>query len=377
MDSTTTQGFVIVLAMIIGLNWIGALFKSRFVEALSLPDGRTSRADLILTGAGTATVIAGMAVILAGAYNPDTLSWRAVVSYSLGILVLDTVFIILEVPDFRKLSQKSRLWAAWIDGDASVRIVLVLTKAVYRDAVTFGFMLSGGEAAMIMLGHLAYIQRTKGAQAADTLGPIAAGLVAGSLATVILLYYVTKLASPANTLIWLCVRLSGSRHPRRGNSNFKATRWRSRSHQQAFRITKYAERNLQGVRRRLTSDQFEVVESAYRKLAHLIKVRSLSAEYSTATYMRFRILTWMTLTLVVNDDPVRAARRINAVLRHESEAPARKNSLAVRILDTVNGQLQSYSRLLQVVLIVLFLLYLAASGQLNTTLDSISKLLIH
>lgn len=377
MDPTIPQAFTTVLILVIGINWMGAIFRSRLVQSLCPTSGRVSRADFILSGLATLTIAVTVAFILVGGSFPNLSPWPSVVFVSLGLLILEVVFVVLEVSDFRKLSRNSQILTEWLDGDKCTRLTLVLEKAIYRNALRFSLLASGCMSPAVVINRADYIGQTKGQQMADALAPTVGGLIVGSTFTVVVLHYIAKWISPANSLIWLCASVPDSPHPRKSNSNFKAARWRSPSHQQAFRIAKYVDRNLQGVRRRLTHDQFEVVESAYRKLAHLIKTLSLSAEYNTGTYLRFRVLTWMTLTLVANDDPVRAARRINTVLHHEPEAPVRKNSLVIRMLDALNGQLQSYSRLLQVILIVLFLLYLAASGQLNTTLDSINKLLIH
>ncbi len=93
---------------------MGALFRSRLVQSLCLPNGRISRADLILSSLATLTISVTVAFILVGGSFPNLSPWPSVTFVSLGLLILEIVFVVLEVSDFRKLSRNSQLLTEWL-----------------------------------------------------------------------------------------------------------------------------------------------------------------------------------------------------------------------------------------------------------------------
>lgn len=156
--------------------------------------------------------------------------------------------------------------------------------------------------------------------------------------------------------------------PRNG-LNVRPARWRSVYHQCGFAMAWSLRRCIPGFRRRLEAEHFVDVSMAAARLEVAVQRRSIDVHKGQVLRDEFCELVRAGVALIVADNPVVVAEKIDTLLRDEVATVTGSPSRIRIIFETVSDTIQRYWPAVRVVLVTGVIVALIASGQLDKLVD--------
>lgn len=260
-------------------------------------------------------------------------------------------------------------WRYWFDGDKQTQLVTALRVAITRDKSRNVPAISAGQ--IILLAAAANADTLRHLQEVPTNSPegnYIAGRIFLWIASIVMLALINRIicerAMPGMTLM----HHSLAHITRCGNEHqpalyLRIARWRNPEHRRLFQLADALEKCIYPVRRRVSRVDFDTVSTAFLALA--LAVRNEGARFSSERSLRPEVLSWMCITLAVNTNLVRSAKRVAALLPNEvSLVQPLPKSRVSDILGRINDALAQNTRAFVVLAAILVLAYYLATGNI-------------
>lgn len=155
-------------------------------------------------------------------------------------------------------------------------------------------------------------------------------------------------------------------------SDLKISRWRNSEHRQMFQIATAIERCLPQLRQRLSSSDYQDVVASYLGLTSMLRECVLRASNPA---LRMDVLRWAAVALVLNDDPVLAARRLKKFVNVDKDASLPERGRLTRAATGINRAIESAMKPVGALAAISIVGYYMASGQHDILLNFVKSLL--
>lgn len=258
-------------------------------------------------------------------------------------------------------------WRYWFDDDKQSQLVSALHVAITRDRARDVPFTSAAETMLVFaLSHMDTLAHT------EDIPPNApeANYFLGQV-----FLFVTSTAVLARINRAICERLMPgaalmdyglahiTRPGRYSALHLRISRWRNPEHQRLFQLANALEKCIYPVRRRVSAVDFDTVSTAFSALA--LAVRNEAVRFSSERSLRPEVLSWMCITLAVNTNPVRSAKRVAALLPNEvSLVQPLPKSRVSDVLGRVNDALAQNTRAFVALAAIFVLAYCLATGNI-------------
>lgn len=362
-------GVCITTAVLMGLHWFALLVRADLAVKTLL--GRNSRRRITLNCVTVIFVGFASALVCGFIISGSSVSeWSegSAMAAIIGLLSACAHFFLLWL-GFNGTLDKQRAtpgWQHWLDGDAEKKYEIVMhTACVHATAYQAAWI--SAASMFISIGMRDELGTTPRWSALMGVEAIAVAVVFPWLVHTV----VTRWRSGPR-LVTACFA-DWFDLPKGGGPELKVDRWRNGSHRQMFQVATAIERSLPPLRRRLSTSDFQKLAGSYVRLASTIRGESIRLEN---VRFRMNVLLWPAVALVVNDDPVRSARRLTKVIAVDDElieipTYSRLKKLAVG----VNQVIEAAMKPVVVLAVVAIVGYYLAVGKPDSLLQFVRSML--
>lgn len=262
----------------------------------------------------------------------------------------------------------------WLDGNTVLKYHIVVRAAYRYNNIRATVFLS----ALIMLPALQLKTQQTVPTAEDRVS--ITGFVIEFLASLLILGLTEplfRLFYPGDALIGECFRLRLMDTPFRATpDSTKMGRWRSQFHRSSFKISQSLETCVCAMRNRVCGDDFYRLSHAYAGVALTLKQRALLRNGGDSPFDE--VLKWSCAALVVNDNPVRTAKRIANITQvefHDTTSPIYLDSKYRRALGRINTAIESHRLVLTTAALLTTVLYYITIGDIYSLAKFIKTIL--
>ncbi|MCA1194901.1 hypothetical protein [Saccharopolyspora sp. 6V] len=300
-------------------------------------------------------------------------AWQLPLRDLIQVLALFTVFVCMLYRDLlwgtisRAASGSITIngWSHWFDGNSFSKFQTCLVVAFVRSRMRLVTFVSG--AGLLFALGFRSLNSDSHPQGLDRWASVVGDSLPYFFGVLFLWVYVRlmRFMRPSNTLLEKCFGslFASAGDAIDGRHGGGAASWRSRKHREMFEAAKSVELCVPGLRRILSKADFEFTSSVYVGLAESIREEAIRCSDQNRS-PRAELLLLMASTLVLNDNPVLVARRINRMVK-ANQSEDFVGSRLRKLLPSLNDIVGRYAKLIVAAGILVVALLYAAMGQFS------------